>query len=420
MKWRGRDERAETLARARVVDEAEHRPLLLAGRGARVVPRGADVVRRDVTGPGAVDRFDETVPPFRETRDYVRKVNQLRDGSSAQASKGSRIYRSVEIIDGPRVLKERHLRMALKHDGRIFRAVAWRAAERHEYLTKHKAAVDVAFSLDANDYNGESFVELTVAVSRWNPILPDRELNPRTSLIAQLASATLTNKFNPGDTIEYEYVARLGDGRLWETSIPSVAESANRTHGHPLLPPDRYQTQVARLDPLDADGTAEHVAAVEVHVAHIVGGVVVADLAVRPLPALDAELLAGAHAGRGGDLGVEAVVPGDGLLGHGLGRIVAEDDVGHDGLSLRMFTGRGPGGGVRPGNTGRTGAGSGDRIESDSWRGGIGRQRLQVPRAGSVGVVSSGAGRAVDSHSQARLSTPTQASAMATGVSVGQ
>jgi single-stranded-DNA-specific exonuclease len=71
--------------------------------------------------------------------------------------------RRVEIIDGPRVLKERHLKMALKQDGRIFRAVAWRAAERHEYLTEHKAAVDVAFSLDANEYNGESFVELTLA-----------------------------------------------------------------------------------------------------------------------------------------------------------------------------------------------------------------------------------------------------------------
>jgi single-stranded-DNA-specific exonuclease len=71
--------------------------------------------------------------------------------------------RRVEIIDGPRVMKERHLRMALKQDGRIFRAVAWRAAERHEYLTGHKAAVDVAFSLEANEYNGESFVELTLA-----------------------------------------------------------------------------------------------------------------------------------------------------------------------------------------------------------------------------------------------------------------
>jgi len=71
--------------------------------------------------------------------------------------------RGVEIIDGPRKLKERHLRMALKQDGRIFRAVAWRAAERHDSLAEHKASVDVAFSLDQNEYNGETFVELSIA-----------------------------------------------------------------------------------------------------------------------------------------------------------------------------------------------------------------------------------------------------------------
>jgi len=54
--------------------------------------------------------------------------------------------RGVEIVDGPRKLKERHLKMSLKQEGRIFRAVAWRAAERHDYLTEHKAALDVAFS----------------------------------------------------------------------------------------------------------------------------------------------------------------------------------------------------------------------------------------------------------------------------------
>jgi single-stranded-DNA-specific exonuclease len=69
----------------------------------------------------------------------------------------------VEIIDGPRKLKERHLKMALKQDGRIFRAIAWRAAERHDDLSEHKAAIDVAFSLDQNQYNGETFVELSIA-----------------------------------------------------------------------------------------------------------------------------------------------------------------------------------------------------------------------------------------------------------------
>ncbi|MFN7983995.1 MAG: DHHA1 domain-containing protein [Vicinamibacterales bacterium] len=71
--------------------------------------------------------------------------------------------RGVEVVDGPRKLKERHLKMALRQDGRVFRAVAWRAAEKHEQLTEHKRSVDVAFSLDQNQFNGETYVELTVA-----------------------------------------------------------------------------------------------------------------------------------------------------------------------------------------------------------------------------------------------------------------
>jgi len=71
--------------------------------------------------------------------------------------------RRGELVDGPRKLKERHLKMALKQDGRIFRAVAWRAAERHDFIAEHKAALDVAFSLEQNQYNGETYVELTLA-----------------------------------------------------------------------------------------------------------------------------------------------------------------------------------------------------------------------------------------------------------------
>ena len=71
--------------------------------------------------------------------------------------------RGVEIVDGPRKLKERHLKMSLKQEGRVFRAVAWRAAERHDYLVEHKAALDVAFSLEQNHYNGNTYLELTLA-----------------------------------------------------------------------------------------------------------------------------------------------------------------------------------------------------------------------------------------------------------------
>jgi single-stranded-DNA-specific exonuclease len=71
--------------------------------------------------------------------------------------------RRVEIVNGPRTLKDRHLKMSLKQDGRIFRAIAWRAAEQHDYLTEHKAALDVAFSLEQNHFNGETHLELTLA-----------------------------------------------------------------------------------------------------------------------------------------------------------------------------------------------------------------------------------------------------------------
>jgi single-stranded-DNA-specific exonuclease len=74
--------------------------------------------------------------------------------------------RQVEIVDGPRKLKERHLKMSLRQDGRIFRAIAWRAAERHEFLAERaerKGALDVAFSLEQNRYNGETYTELTLA-----------------------------------------------------------------------------------------------------------------------------------------------------------------------------------------------------------------------------------------------------------------
>jgi single-stranded-DNA-specific exonuclease len=69
----------------------------------------------------------------------------------------------VEIVDGPRPIKDRHLKMTFRQDGRSFRAIAWRAAERAAFLTEHRAGVNLAFSLEQNQYQGETYLELSVA-----------------------------------------------------------------------------------------------------------------------------------------------------------------------------------------------------------------------------------------------------------------
>ena len=69
----------------------------------------------------------------------------------------------VEIVDGPRRIKERHLKMAFKQDGRVMRGIAWRASERETFVTEHKAAIDLAFSVEQDTWNGERYLQLSVA-----------------------------------------------------------------------------------------------------------------------------------------------------------------------------------------------------------------------------------------------------------------
>jgi soluble lytic murein transglycosylase-like protein len=52
-------------------------------------------------GPGAVDRYGQAVPPYRETRDYVKKITR----NAAPAKPPTRIYRWVEVIDGREIVR---------------------------------------------------------------------------------------------------------------------------------------------------------------------------------------------------------------------------------------------------------------------------------------------------------------------------
>jgi len=67
---------------------------------------------------------------------------------------------NVSVVDGPRILKDRHLKMSMKQDGRVLRAIQWNAAERGEKLTSQKAGVEIAYTVEENEYMGNKYVEL--------------------------------------------------------------------------------------------------------------------------------------------------------------------------------------------------------------------------------------------------------------------
>ncbi len=69
----------------------------------------------------------------------------------------------VDLVEAPRTIKDRHLSLSVRQQGRVFRAIAWRAAERAAFLAEHPSGLDLAFSLDQNEYRGETYIQLTVA-----------------------------------------------------------------------------------------------------------------------------------------------------------------------------------------------------------------------------------------------------------------
>jgi soluble lytic murein transglycosylase-like protein len=54
-------------------------------------------------GPGAVDRYGQQVPPYRETRAYVKKITK--DSTAAPPKPATRIYKWVEVVDGKEVIR---------------------------------------------------------------------------------------------------------------------------------------------------------------------------------------------------------------------------------------------------------------------------------------------------------------------------
>ena len=74
----------------------------------------------------------------------------------------------VEVVSGPTRVKDRHLTMTLQQGGRIFRAIAWRAAEQLEFFEAHRTGFDLAYHLEKNTFRGEENLEIQIADAR-NP-----------------------------------------------------------------------------------------------------------------------------------------------------------------------------------------------------------------------------------------------------------
>jgi soluble lytic murein transglycosylase-like protein len=55
-------------------------------------------------GPGAVDRHNQTIPPYRETTQYVSKISKMA-GAGKPAEARTTLYRTIEIIDGQPIVK---------------------------------------------------------------------------------------------------------------------------------------------------------------------------------------------------------------------------------------------------------------------------------------------------------------------------
>lgn len=53
-------------------------------------------------GPGAVEKYGRTVPPYRETRDYVARIKA---NTPSQTASPNRVFRTVQIVNGQTVVR---------------------------------------------------------------------------------------------------------------------------------------------------------------------------------------------------------------------------------------------------------------------------------------------------------------------------
>jgi len=94
--------------------------------------------------------------------DVIAGVSQLGPFGNANPKP---VFRAcpIELMQPPRKLKERHLALLVRQQGRAFRAMAWRAADREAYLSANRNGLELAYTLEQNEFRGERTTELSVA-----------------------------------------------------------------------------------------------------------------------------------------------------------------------------------------------------------------------------------------------------------------
>ena len=70
--------------------------------------------------------------------------------------------RGVEVVNGPRIVKNQHVSMTVKQGKCRFRAMAWKFAKNIDRVMRKKNSVDITFSLSENLYRGNRSIELSV------------------------------------------------------------------------------------------------------------------------------------------------------------------------------------------------------------------------------------------------------------------
>jgi soluble lytic murein transglycosylase-like protein len=56
-------------------------------------------------GPGAVDKYGQSVPPYRETRQYVAHIKDMVGSSDSAAPRDNHIYKVTDVVDGQTLVR---------------------------------------------------------------------------------------------------------------------------------------------------------------------------------------------------------------------------------------------------------------------------------------------------------------------------